>query len=106
VVWKRWGREVMHHLRISIRMSQKQGSFKRGVMNIKRTLRLKELQLAVEELKMRLGEDNLRDVVLTGARASTDIARLSHGIVRINALHLRGVADGRLSRHCDVCVCV
>jgi hypothetical protein len=67
-------------------------------------LRLKDLQLAVKELKVRLGENNLGDVVLAGARASTDIARLSHGIVRVNTLHLRGVVDRRLSRHSDVCV--
>lgn len=48
-------------------------------------MRLKELELTVEELKMRLGEYNLRDVFFACTRASTDVARLSHGI------HLRGV---------------
>jgi hypothetical protein len=41
-------------------------------------LRLEELELTVEELEMRLGEDDLRSVVVTGATAN--IARLGVGI--------------------------
>jgi hypothetical protein len=32
VVWKRWGSEVMHHLKISIRRSQIKGASERGVV--------------------------------------------------------------------------
>lgn len=65
-----------------------------------RTLGLEELKLAVEELKVRLGEDDFRNVFLAGTRASTDVARLSHGIAVVNDLHLRGVDV--LCRHCVV----
>ena len=61
------------------------------------TLRLEELQLSVEELQVRLGEDNLWQVVFTGA--ATDIARLGGGVSGINGL-LRGVVKGSLRRHC------
>lgn len=56
------------------------------------------MQLAVEELKMGLGENNLGNIVLARARTSTDIARLSHVIVIVNALHL-GRVVGHLGRH-------
>jgi len=81
-------------------MSQIQGSSKRGVIVISiRTLWLKELKLAVEELKVRLGKDNLGHIFLAGTRSSTDVARLSHGIAVVNDLHLRGVGVWHLRRH-------
>jgi hypothetical protein len=80
-------------------MSQIQGSSERGVIVISiRTLGFEELKLAVQELKVRLGEDNFRNVFLAGTRASTDVARFSHGITVVNDLHLGGVDV--LCRHC------
>lgn len=91
----------MHHFKISIRRSQIKGLRKEGSLWISsvRTLGLKELQLAVEELKMGLGKNNLGDIFLARARASANIARLSHSIVVVNALHLGGVVVGHLGRH-------
>lgn len=61
------------------------------------TLWLEELQLSVEELQVRLGEDNLWQVFFTGA--ATDIARLGGVVSGVNGL-LRGVVKGSLRRHC------
>lgn len=61
------------------------------------TLRFKELQLSVEELQVRLGEDDLRHVIIAGA--ATDIARLGLAISSVNGL-LRRIVDGSLCRHC------
>jgi hypothetical protein len=73
-------------------------------MKGRHTLRLKELQLAVKELKMRLGEDDLRNVFFTGATA--DIARLGHIISRVDGtLGIGGVADGHLGRHGESVQC-
>jgi hypothetical protein len=47
-------------------------------------LRLEELQLTVEELEVWLGEDNLGNIVVTGATAH--IARLGVGIPGIDAI--------------------
>jgi Flp pilus assembly CpaF family ATPase len=64
---------------------------------LKHTLRLEELQLAIEELEMRLGEDNLRDIVVTGA-TTAHITRLGHGIPGVDAiLQVGGIV---LARHC------
>jgi hypothetical protein len=80
-------------------MSQLQGSTGRGAIVISiRTLRLEELQLAVQELKVRFGEDDFGDIFLASTRTSTNIARLSHGITVVDDLHLGGVRV--LRRHC------
>ena len=42
------------------------------------------MQLTVEELEVWLGEDNLGDIVITGATAH--VARLGVGISRIDAI--------------------
>jgi hypothetical protein len=60
-------------------------------------LRLKELQLSVQELQVRLGEDDLRQVVHAGATAN--VAGLSVAISRVSYLDVGGVADRRLRRH-------
>lgn len=56
------------------------------------TLRFEELQLSVEELQMRLGEDNLRGIVITRA---TGVARVS----RVEGLDIGGVGNRQLGRH-------
>jgi hypothetical protein len=62
-------------------------------------LRLEELQLAVEKLEMRLGEDNLREIVLAGA--TTDISGFGGGIFGIVGLRLSGVVVRHLRGHSD-----
>lgn len=82
----------MHHFRMSVWRSSSQTLIvrqKRGFQDgrqrdIEHTLRLEELQLTVEELKVRLGEDNLRNVVVT--RATAHIARLGVGISGVDAI--------------------
>lgn len=64
-------------------------------------MRLEELELAVKELKVRLGEDNLGNIFFTGTRASTDIAGLSHVVTGIVGLHLGGVGV-RLGGHDEI----
>ena len=59
-------------------------------------MRLKELELTVEKLEMRLGENDLRSVVVTGATAH--IARLGVGIPGVNAI--LQVDRVVLGRHC------
>jgi hypothetical protein len=96
----------MHHLRMSIYrgvlesdpdLPVKAGFQVGRKSNIKHTLRLEELQLTVEELEMGLGEDDLRNIVVTGA-TTAHIARLSHGIPGVDAiLQVGGIV---LGRHC------
>ena len=69
-------------------MTQDGTGGRRGLL----TLRFEELQLSVEELQMRLCEDNLRDIFITGA---TGVARIS----RVEGLDIGGVGNRHLGRH-------
>ena len=66
-------------------------------LEIPHTLRFQKLKLTVEELQMRLGEDDLRNVVHTGATAH--IARFSTRVSRVKALGIRRIGVMHLGRH-------